>query len=187
MLLSAYEKNGLFCNVSVNGATSDGESYAYRGDLVIEEGDIADAQGRRNPPKSVIKQAVVLTSDEKIKLLAGAIREAEYLPDIAMRYAGDFDADVKLLLFVENIRDTMTVTVDGNSYTLVPYDDGAVWTMLQDELRLEKEDFKGQSAEDKVITMLDGFADYKPRAKAVTMDEAIAATVEITKEARGPV
>lgn len=187
MLLSAYEKNGLFCNVSVNGATSDSSLFAYRGDMVIEEGDIADAQGRRHPPKAVIKQAVVLATDEKVKMLVGALRAAESLPDMALRYAADFATDIKLLFFVENIKEALEVTVDGFKYVLVPYEDGAVWTMLQDELRLEKEDFKGQSAEDKVITMLEGFGDYKPKAKAVTMDEAISMTVEITKEARGPV
>lgn len=189
MLLNAYEKNGLFCNVSVNGATSSDNKFAYRGDLVIIEGDIADAQGRRNPPKATVKQAVILATDEKILFLAGAIRQLELLPDLAARYADDFSPEVKLVFFIENIKDTLEVEVSGASYILVPYEDGATWTMLMDELRLEKSDFKGQSAEDKVITMAEGTADYAPRTKKVSMEEALTMTVELDtmKDGRGPV
>ncbi|MCF0017218.1 hypothetical protein LZ639_17975 [Pseudomonas stutzeri] len=49
MLLKTYETQNLLCNVSVNGATTTPDTYAFRGDLVLEEGEIADASGRRPP------------------------------------------------------------------------------------------------------------------------------------------
>ena len=66
MLLKKYEELCLLCNLSVNGATTQPGVYAYRGDLVLEEGEIADDQGRRLPPTAVIKQATVLVKDDKI-------------------------------------------------------------------------------------------------------------------------
>ena len=56
-----------------------------------------------------------------------------------------------------------------------------------DDLRLDKDDFKGQSAEDKVITMFDAIKGFKPRYEQVTLDDAAKLTVAVKKEARGPV
>lgn len=63
----------------------------------------------------------------------------------------------------------------------------AVWKMLMDDLRLEKSDFKGQSAEDKVITMFEVLDDFKPSFEKLDCNDALGLTVEVKKEARGPV
>jgi len=52
-LLKKYEQQSLLCNVSICAATTQAGVDAFRGDLVLEEGDIADASGRRMPPRSV--------------------------------------------------------------------------------------------------------------------------------------
>ena len=73
MLLKTYEEKNLLCNMSVNGATSQTDTYGYRGDLVLAEGEIADDAGRRLPPTAVVKQATVLVKGDKISMISGII------------------------------------------------------------------------------------------------------------------
>jgi len=63
---------------------------AYRGELVILEGEVGDAQGRLMPPKAVIKQAALLTDAEHILLLSGFLEELASLPTMLDMYAADF-------------------------------------------------------------------------------------------------
>lgn len=187
MLLQRYEENALLCNLSVSGATSNAGQYAFRGDLVIEEGDVADSLGRRKPPKAVVKQAVVLLNDDKILGIAGALQELALLEGFADRYNADIDPALPVLLYVENLSKPLQVDWAGLHYILIPHEDGAVWNTLMDDLRLDKEDFKGQSAEDKVVTMFDAIKTFKPKYDSLSFDEAQAFTLAVKKEARGPV
>jgi len=187
MLLKDYETNQLLCNVSVNGATSKPNTFAYRGDLVLIEGEIADNLGRRLPPKTVVKQAVILIADDKITLAAGFVHDIADLSDFVARYAKDFAPGIKGLFFVQNIGATVQTEISGMHTLLVPLVDGAVWNYMMDELRLEKDDFKGQSAEDKVITMQSELYKFKSKAEIVSWEDAQTRTVEVVKEARGPV
>jgi len=187
MLLQSYEDRSLLCNVSINGATSTTNLYAFRGDLVIEEGDIADNLGRRKPPKSVVKQAVILLSEDKIVGITGALHELAMLETFSERYNGDIDPALPVLFYVENLSRPLQVNWAGLHYILIPHDDGAVWNTLMDDLRLDKDDFKGQSAEDKVITMFDTIKTFQPKYDTVTLDEAESFTLTIKKDARGPV
>ena len=187
MILEQYAEQSLLCNVSVNGLTSTKDNYAFRGDIVIEEGEIADTQGRRLPPKSVVKQAVVLVSANKIKMIAGALDDIVQVPEFVGKYGSDFSDDIKLLFYVSNINKAVKVTIDGKLSVLLPHDEGAVWTMLMDDLRLEKSDFKGQSAENKVITMFEALESYVPKCEEKSYNDALGYTVEVKKEARGPV
>ncbi|WP_054774324.1 hypothetical protein [Methylogaea oryzae] len=50
MLLNRYEHDQLLFNANLKGATTQAGLEAYRGDLVLEEGEIADALGRRKRP-----------------------------------------------------------------------------------------------------------------------------------------
>lgn len=187
MIFDQYTENALLCNVSVKGETSTSGTTVFRGDMVIEEGEIADAQGRRLPPKSVLKQAVVLSEGDKLSVVSGAIDDIVFIPQFIEKYSADFAESVNLLFYVSNISKGMIVEVEGYNCTLIPHDEGAVWTMLMDDLRLEKSDFKGQSAEDKVITMFDALKDFKPKFETKSYNDALGFTVAITKEARGPV
>jgi hypothetical protein len=66
--------------------------------------------------------------------------------------------------------------------------EGTVWNDFNEELALEKTDFKGQSAQDKVVTVYKTVkTDYKPKYPEVSWDEAQALTVEVKKELRGAV
>jgi len=187
MPFNNYAESALLCNVSVKGAIDGGSMNAFRGDMIIEEGSIADAQGRRNPPKSVLSQAVCLSKDGKIIMLAGAINKLEFLPELMERYQSDFAADIDVLLYVDNLEKPFTVELNGLLCKLIPRDEGAIWSLLMDDLRMEKSDFKGQSAETKVLTMFEALKDFKPKYETTSFDDALGYTREVVKEARGPV
>lgn len=185
MLLKDYEAQQLFANVSVNGPTSESGVNAYRGDLVLIQGDLVD--GRPLPPKAVIRQAAVLEKDGKLTLVAGGLDELAHVASFIERYRHDLAADVKVLFYVGDLTKPLSVDVDGVGILLIPHEEGAIWNTLMDDLRLDKEDFKGQSAEDKVITMAEGVADYRPNVDIATLDEAKTFVSARKKEHRGPV
>lgn len=188
MLLNTYESRNLLCNLSFKGPTSQAGIQAFRGDLVLEEGDIADASGRRMPPKAVIKQAVLLANSDKLSMVAGALIDLASLPRFVEGYRGDLAADVRVLFYVENLGKALRCELDGLSMILLPHaDGGAVWNTLMDDLRLDKDDFKGQSAEDKVITLYRALADYRPTLPSLSYPEALGFTIAQRREARGPV
>ena len=188
MLLNTYEARNLLCNLSFNGATSQADTFAFRGDLVLEEGDIADASGRRMPPKSVVKQAVLLARNDKLVMVAGILIELSLLPLFIQSYRDDLDPQVRVLFYVENLGKALQVEFAGLSVILLPHPDGgAVWNTLMDDLRLDKDDFKGQSAEDKVITVHQALLDYRPKFDSFDYERALDFTVAPRRAARGPV
>lgn len=186
MLLDNYEKDQLLYNSNFKEGAGAGW-YAYRGDLVVVEGEIADAQGRRKPPVVGLIGAVVLTEADKIKLLAGSLDDLADLDTLLAKYQADFAPDVKVLLYVVNIAKPMVATLDGLSMVLIPMTDGMVWNELADELALEKSDFKGQGAGEKVRTVYGACKDYKPKYETVTLAEAMARKTGAKRESRGPV
>lgn len=188
MLLKTYESNNLLCNLSFNGATSQANTCAFRGDLVLEEGDIADDSGRRMPPKSVLKQAVLLAKDDKLVMAAGILVELNLLPLFIEHYQADLASDACVMFYVENLGKALQVTLNGVSTLLLPHPDGgASWNTLMDDLRLDKDDFKGQSAEDKVITVYQAMLDYRPKFDSLSYEQALELTVASRRAARGPV
>jgi hypothetical protein len=187
MLLQTYEAQNLLCNISVKGATSQAGTYAFRGDLVLEEGEIADDAGRRLPPTAVVKQATLLIRDDKIAMANGILVDLAHLPLFIERYRHDLAGDVRVLFYVENLTKPLLIDLDGVNMIVLPHAEGAAWNTLMGDLRLEKDDFKGQSAEDKVITMADGLADYQPKLDSLGFHESLAFTATVQREHRGPV
>ena len=187
MLLKSYESKSLFCNVSVNGATSQPGVDAYRGDLVLIEGEIADDAGRRLPPIAVVKQATVLVKNDKIAMISGILVELAHLPAFFERYTGDLAPGANILFYVENLTKPVVTEMNGVAAILLPHEEGAAWNTLMDDLRMDKEDFKGQSAEDKVITMAEGLAGYKSKAESASFEQALTYVSTQRREHRGPV
>lgn len=186
MLFDTYEQQNLFFNMNFKDKTGNG-LQAYRGDLVLTEGEVADASGRRKPPTATVRQSVLLGSEDKLLLAAGFLDDVAKLPLFAERYGKDFAPDVKLLFFVANIAKPLQVEIAGANTFLVPLEDGMVWNELLDEVRLDKDDLKGQSAADKVITVLGAFKDYKAKGDVVTVADALTRTVVVKLGGRGPV
>lgn len=186
MLLDTYEKTGLLFNANFKEGAGPG-MQAYRGDLVVVEGAIADAEGRRKAPEVLLKAAVLLSEGDKIKLLAGSLDDLAEIEPMIAKYKADFAPGMKAVLYVVNVAKPMVATADGVSYVLIPLTDGMVWNELVDELALEKGDFKGLSAGEKVATLYGAMQDYKPKYETVSLAEALACTTDAKRQIFGAV
>ena len=62
-----------------------------------------------------------------------------------------------------------------------------IWNEALELLCIEKSDLKGQSAEEKVGTMLSEVKQFKHKYPTVSYDEALECTIEVKHTARGPV
>lgn len=187
MLLDRYESEQQLYNANFKEAASSGGLVAYRGDVVLVDGEVADAQGRRKPPLAGILGGVLLTDADKIKLLAGSIDDLALVKPLLEKYQADFAPDMKAVLYVVNIAKPMVTEMGGVKTALIPMTDGMVWNELMDELALEKSDFKGQCSADKVVTVYKALGDYKPKYDAVSLEEALTRTTGAKRESRGPV
>lgn len=186
MLLKRYEEQNLLFNSNFTEPAGAGLS-AYRGDLVLTEGEVADASGRRKPPTASVRQSVLLASADKLVLAAGLLDDVAKLPLFVERYGGDFAADMQALFFVNNIGKPMQLALGGVTFRLLPLEDGMVWNELLEELRLEKGDLKGQSAGEKVATVCEALKGHKAQGAVVALEAALADTIEVKHGGRGPV
>ena len=185
MLFDAYEEKGLLFNMNFKEA--NGSFAAYRGDLVLELGEVGDALGHRKPPTATIKNTIVLTENDKIKLYVGSLDELALLPKVLAYYQADFAADVRVIMFVVNINKPMVIETSGLEIAAIGMQEGLIWNELIDLAALDKGDFKGQSASEKIITVYKALSDYKPKGDKVSFDEALTRTVELKRAGRGPV
>lgn len=186
MLLKKYEEQALLFNTNFTEATSNG-GVAYRGELVIQEGEIADAQGRRMPPISLLLGAVLLEESDKLKLMVGLLTDLANISLMLEKYGSDLADDLCAMIFVRNIDKPMVMETNGKKFFLIPLDEGIPWNEAIDELALEKSDFKGQSAGDKLVTLYGEMKGYRAKGDTVTLEEALSRTVEVKRTARGPV
>jgi hypothetical protein len=187
MLLNRYEQDALLFNSNFSEETSESGMVAYRGELVIIEGEVGDAQGRRKPPLAVMRHGVLLTKGDKLAMLVGCLDSLSLLEPLLKKYGKDLASDAKVLLYVVDITKSMQVEADGVNIVLIPLTNGVAWNELLDELVLEKGDFKGQSAGDKVVTAWKAFGDYHPKYPKLDMAEAMTNTADIKREAIGAV
>ncbi|MBI3480523.1 MAG: hypothetical protein HY016_09250 [Nitrosomonadales bacterium] len=185
MLFDAYEQKGLLFNMNFKEA--NGNYAAYRGDLVLSLGEIGDTLGHRKPPTATIKNTIVLAENDKIKLYVGSLDELALLPKVLNYYQADFAPDVRIILFVVNISKPLVIETGGLSIATISMQEGLIWNELIDLAALDKGDFKGQSASEKIITVYKALSDYKPKGDKVSFDEAMKRTVELKRAGRGPV
>ena len=187
MLIDKYEQDGLLFNVNFKANASEAGVCAYRGELVLEEGEIGDADGRRKPPKALVYQAVILSKDDKLIMSAGTIDTLDLLPTFVEKYKGDFAPEMNALFYVVNITKPMIVEMEGIAFYLIPLQGGLTWNEMIEEFGLEKSDFKGQSAADKVVTANSEFKSYKPKYETLSYDDARGFTADIKREVHGAV
>lgn len=185
MLLDRYES--LFFNANFKEAASDAGWAAYRGELVLTEGEVADAQGRRKPPHEVMKQAIMLAAGDELKLLAGSLDELQYFPALLEKYGADIKPGTSVVLFTVNIDSPFVSTVNGASVVFIPLVQGMVWNELCDIVGLDKGDFKGLSAADKVLTLFKELKDNKFKYPEVTIAEALTKTNANKRENHGAI
>lgn len=187
MIFDRYEQQGLLFNMNFKETCSTPEKAAYRGELVLVEGEIGDTAGRRKPPVAVLKGAVLLAEHDRLILAAGMLDSVNDLPLFFDKYGNDLAPGAKLLFFVVNVAHPLLLAFGGQGSVMIPLQDGMVWNELIEELKLEKGDFKGQSPADKVLTVAQAFADYAPRYPAVAWADVLATRTAAVREARGPV
>ena len=185
MLFDTYETKGLLFNM--NFKESEGSYAGYRGDLVLQLGEVGDALGHRKPPEATIKNTVVLAENDKIKLYVGSLDDLALVPRIFEYYKADFAADVKVILFVVNIDKPLVIAADGVTIAAISLQEGMIWNELIDIAALDKGDFKGQSPTGKIVTVYKALSDYAPKGDKVSLEEALKRTVERTRSGRGPV
>lgn len=189
MLLEEYNKKGLLTVTSVLGKTGATGISAFRGDLVLIEGALREGSATdRKPPELVLRHAALLADSEKLLFVSGLLYELEHLPVFIEKYAAALTPETVALFLVENIAADMQVAYSGFNFTLMPYKNGLVWNELLDLLYIEKADLKGQSAEDKVVTVYEAAKSFIGKAPLVSYSEALTQTVEVKREAAvGPV
>lgn len=185
MLLDRYEH--LFFNSNFREAADTAGWEAYRGELILVEGEITDAQGRRKPPVALMKQAAALACGDELKLLTGSIDELQYFPALLDKYGADINADTFVVLFTVNIDKGFTIPLHGASVVFIPLVQGMAWNELIDIVALEKSDFKGQGAAQKVVTVYEALKSHKFKLPESTLDVELARTNSAKRETHGAI
>lgn len=183
MLMDKYE--AYFFNS--NFKESFGTAIAYRGELVLKEGEVADAQGRRKPPVELMKQGIVLTEGDKLKLLSGSLDELQYTAALIDKFGQDIDPDTLVVMFVVNIDKPFIAPLGGANAVFIPLVQGMTWNELIDLVALEKGDFKGQGAAEKVVTLYQALKSHSFKYPASTLDIELTRTNSARRETHGAV
>lgn len=187
MSLQELNDQGLFFNTNFLSNTSTDGMVGYRGELILIEGEIGDAKGHAKPPVEVMRGAIILEKAGEFVFLVGALDEVESINLLIEKYKTKFAKDMKALLYIVNLAEPMQVDIDGINFVLIPLVQGVTWNEVIDELALEKSDFKGQSAADKIVTVYNEFQSYSPKYKTASLDEALACITDKKREAWGAV
>ena len=185
MLLDRYES--LLFNPSFKEAADNPAVTAYRGDLVLQAGEVGDALGHRRPPVSLVKQAIVLAEGEQLLLLAGLLDQLQDMPLFLEKFGADITPQTQVYLFVVNIPKAFVESINGARVVFTPLAEGLVWTELSDMAALEKGDFKGQGSAEKVVTLFDALKDYTPKMLEMTLAEALQTTNDAKRTTFGAI
>lgn len=185
MLLDRYEP--LFFNANFKEAASAGGLVAYRGELILKEGEVADAQGRRKPPAEVLKQAVLLAADDGLKLISGSLDELQQFAFLLEKTGSDFNAGTIAVFFTVNIPKAFVAAVNGATVAFIPLVQGMVWNELSDLVALDKGDFKGLSAADKVATVYNALKGSTFKYPEMSLEAALLTTNNAKRETHGAI
>ena len=185
MLLDRYEH--LFFNSNFKEAASDAGWAAYRGELVIKEGEVADAQGRRKPPHEILKQVAILAEGDDLKLITGSLDALQHFPSLLEKCGADLKPDTIAVLYTINIDKPFISTINGTPIVFIPLAQGMAWNELIDLAALEKSDFKGLSSADKVVTLHKALIGQKYKYPEVPLAEALTKTNKSKRENHGAI
>lgn len=187
MIFDTYEQKGLLLNSNFKESAGKTGYFAYRGDLVVIEGEVGDAQGRRKPPVSAMRQVVALAHDEKLTLLIGSLDQLADLPNLLDQYKPQLSDETRIMLFIINAAKNFRSIVNGFKVDIISQPEGAVWTELCEMLGLEKGDFKGQSAGEKVMTLYNELLDYQIKAPELAWEEAQQLITQAKRQIHGAI
>lgn len=189
MLLEDYDKQGLLVNMTVLGKTGEADISAFRGDFVLKEGELHKGKTTdRKPPELLMYQAAILADTSHLIFVNGLFLEVEDIAVFLDKYCSVLTTETLILCYVENIDTPMQIQLDDLIFNCIPYKEGMVWNETMELLYIEKSDLKGQSAEDKVVTVFEAAKQYKPKGNPISYEEALTLTIEVKKSAAaGPV
>jgi hypothetical protein len=185
MSLDRFEP--LFFNANFKEAADDPSWVAYRGELVLEEGDIADAQGRRKAPHEVMKQGVLLSQGDSLKFISGSLDQFQHFSLFSEKFGAELNADTVAVLFAVNISKNFTMKLNQTTLIFISLAQGMIWNEMIDLVGLEKSDFKGQSGAEKVVTLYKALKAEKFDYPELTLDEALKVTNSTKREMHGAV
>jgi hypothetical protein len=163
MLLKKYEEAGYLINANLNEPCSGGALKAYRGELIVVEGEMIDASGRRKPPLKVLQQASMLADDSQIKFLSGMLDDVTDLSALLARFGDDMGSETLCVIFTLNIDKAASLIHGSSNVHLLPMDDGLPWPELMQLAGLEKADIKNLSPADKVQAVYRELTGFRPR------------------------
>jgi hypothetical protein len=185
MLLADYQAKGLLIVTLVNGETGTKGVYAYRGDLVLKEGEKSESSSNpndRKPPEALMIHSALLVENDKIIFLNGLLPKLDLLPMFVAKYGADIATGCIAILYIENLSKALQVELAGVTYKLLPFKEGLVWNEFLEELYIEKHELKNQSAEDKVVVAYDAAKSYKAKGELVSYEVAEANTFVVVKD-----
>lgn len=185
MLFDRYQH--LFFNSNFKEGASKPGVVAYRGEFILKEGEVADAQGRRGPPAAVLKQAALLADGDELKLITGSLDELQQFDYLLTVAGSDIKAGTIGVLFTVNIPKPFMTTVNGAQMVFIPLVEGMAWNELIDLVGLEKGDFKGQSSADKVVTVFEALKSEKFKYPEMSVEEALKTTNNAKRVMHGAV
>ena len=186
MLLDTFKDEELMWLTTCFGPVSDTEQ-GFRGDLVIIHGEKKQATGSRNLPPAQIRQAVLVGTETQLTFVAGNIASVEELPPFIEKYGSVLSDDVKVILLIDNLAENTTLDYEGKTLHLLRCDGGTAWNELLDLAYLDKSDFKGQKAEEKVKTLAEALKGYDSKAPLSTLEEVLAKKTDAKREAWGAI
>ncbi|AEF99864.1 hypothetical protein [Methylomonas methanica] len=189
MLIENLDKEGLTFITNVLGETSEKGVWAYRGDLVLIQGSFREGSATdRKPPELLLRQTAILADSEKFIFLNGLFDELQHISIFIEKYKAFLTPDTLTLFYVENIEIPMQIELEGVTFRLLPYKEGMVWNETMETLYIEKADLKGQSAEDKVVTVYEAAKSYKAKGETLSFEDALGKTIVVKKAAAvGPI
>lgn len=186
MIFDTYKNDERIWLTTAAGPTPSGR-FAFRGDFVIKHGAMNEAAKKRNPPEAMIKEAVMLFDDEKILMVAGNLADVRELAVFIERFAADLADGCRPIFYIDNLKDSAVIEVDGHTYALISFNSGMIWNELLDICYLEKSDLKGQSTEEKVETVYGALGNFKPKFAQGTLDGVIETRTGARREAWGAI
>ncbi len=189
MLLEDLDKQGLTFITNVLGTTSQKGIQAYRGDLVLIQGTFREGTTTdRKPPVMLLYQTAILADAEKFLFVNGLFAELQHVPIFIEKYKTALTPETLTLFYVENIPTPMQIVLEGVTFKFLPYKEGMVWNETLELLYIEKADLKGQSAEDKVLTVYEAAKSFSTKTDPISLEEALTKTFVVKKDAAvGPV
>jgi len=184
-VMEYVKNNELDWQPSFNDVVSDGLN-GYRGALIVEEGKQLSPD-RKLPPKIQLKQVIMISDENSIKLLACELESFNHFKPMFERYKEFFTPDSLNILYVTDLDGDGTYTYEGIEFTAIMLDESSVWNELLDVADLEKGDMKKLSASEKIEKMYEELLNSDVKEAEKKYEEMCELIGESSKQLMGAV